>query len=262
MRKLLVATGVAVATATTMANAVEVGGVKITPNVEVGWQRGARYIDSSGVVSDGSNSVTYTSNEGSRAKTEFQLGQAGLEVQYKNYFGGIKYTHDRIKGTANRNIIYSDGDTYSDSFNYVRILERYLVYAGYQFNLNNVELRPYTSLGFYSYHTDKGNFVGLGLTGKINLPYGFGIFASTEYDKIFNGKYRLGSVTNKDIKDIWEVSAGISKKINFAEIYLKTYYREHNASITEVYSYGYGITDTSNTNIKYKISGIMIGLNF
>jgi len=40
MRKLLVATGVAVATATTMANAVEVGGVKITPNVEVGWQRG------------------------------------------------------------------------------------------------------------------------------------------------------------------------------------------------------------------------------
>lgn len=223
---------------------------------------GDRYIDSSGVVSNGSSTVTYTDKQGSRAKTEFQLGQAGLEAQYKNYFGGIKYTHDRFKGTANYNLIYSNGYTYSDTFNYVRILERYLVYTGYQFNVNNVELRPYTSLGFYNYHTDKGNFVGLGLTGKINLPHGFGIFASTEYDKIFNGKYRLGSVANKDIKDIWEVSAGISKKINFAEIYLKAYHREHKASVTEVYSDGYGNTDTSNTNIKYKISGIMIGLNF
>jgi hypothetical protein len=260
MKKFLV-TGMVIATVAS-ANAVEIGSVKITPNIEIGWQRGDRYVDSSGVISNGSSSVTFTEKEGSGAKTEFQLGQVGLEAQYKNYFGGIKYTHDRFKGTANYNEIRSNGYTSSGTYDYVRILERYLVYAGYQFNINNVELKPYTSLGFYSYHTDKGNFVGLGLTGKINLPHGFGAFVSTEYDKTFNGKSRLSNVTNKDIKDIWEVSAGISKKINFAEIYLKTYHREHKGSDTEVYPNGYGYTVTDSGNYKYKISGIMIGLNF
>jgi hypothetical protein len=36
-----------------MANAVEVGGVKITPNIEVGWQKGKFEGNLLGVVSNG-----------------------------------------------------------------------------------------------------------------------------------------------------------------------------------------------------------------
>jgi len=262
MRKLLVATGVAVATATTMANAVEVGGVKITPNVEVGWQKGKIDADASGV---GSNGDTFTETGSSNAKSEFVIGQVGLEAQYKNYFGGIRYTHDKLKGTMDTIMIYNSGGssiTIPDSFDYSVVLERYLAYVGYQFNLNNVELKPYASIGYFNSNLDKGNFVGLGLTGKLHLPYGVGVFASVEYDKTFGGKSKYEYAVDKDIKDIWEVSAGVSKKINFAETYIKAYYREHKINNTHVGNLGTPITYTWDTNYKFKITGIMVGMNF
>jgi hypothetical protein len=260
MKKLLVATGVAVATATTMANAVEVGGVKITPNVEVGWQKGEINYD---VYESTSIGITATTNITSNAKTEFSVGQVGLEAQFKNYFGGIKYTHDRFKGT--REYYYADSTGYTDSgtLPYSRTLERYLAYAGYQFNLNNVELKPYASLGYFNSNADKGNFVGLGIAVKLNLPYGFGVFASAEYDKTFGTKSKWNDIVSKDIKDIWEVSAGVSKKINFAEIYLKTYYREHKLNATESGDLGGGVTyNAFYNNYKFKITGLMVGVNF
>jgi hypothetical protein len=260
MKKVLVAAGMVVASTVAMANAVEIGGVKITPNIEVGWQKGEVNYDVSGSISDG---TTYTTNVGSDAKTEFSVGQAGLEVQYKNYFGGIRYTHDRLKGTRTYYYADSTGYTESGTLPYSRVLERYLAYAGYEFNLNNVELKPYATIGYFNYNADKGNFVGLGITGKLNLPYGFGIFASAEYDKTFGGKSKWDDVVDKDIKDIWEVSVGISKKINFTEIYLKTYYREHKLNATEAGDLGGGITyNQSINNYKLKSTGLMIGLNF
>ena len=259
MKKLLTA-GMVVASTVAMANAVEIGGVKITPNVEVGWQKGEINYDVSGSDSTG---TTYTANVNSDAKTEFGVGQAGLEAQYKNYFGGIKYTHDRFKGTRTYYYADSTGYTGSGTLHYSRTLERYLAYAGYQFNLNSVELKPYASVGYFNSNADKGNFVGLGLTGKINLPYGFGVFASTEYDKTFGGKIKWDDVVSKDVKDIWEVSVGVSKKINFAEVYLKTYYREHKLNGTEAGDLGGGVTyNQSVNNYKFKSAGLMIGLNF
>jgi hypothetical protein len=260
MKKVLVATGMVVASTVAMANAVEVGGVKITPNIEVGWQKGEINYDVSGSISNG---TTYTTNVSSNAKTEFGVGQAGLEAQYKSYFGGIRYTHDRFKGTRTYYYADSTGYTESGTLHYSRTLERYLAYAGYEFNLNNVELKPYASLGYFNSNADKGNFVGLGITGKLNLPYGFGVFASTEYDKTFGGKSKWDNVVDKDIKDIWEVSAGVSKKINFAEIYLKTYYREHKLNTTNAGDLGGGVTyNQSINNYKFKSTGLMIGLNF
>jgi hypothetical protein len=259
MKKVLVATGMVVASTVAMANAVEIGGVKITPNIEVGWQKGKIDYDVSGSASDG---TTYTGNITSDAKTEFGVGQAGLEAQYKNYFGGIRYTHDKFKGTVNDYISDNQGNTFTNTETYSIVLERYLAYAGYEFNLNNVELKPYATIGYFNSNLDKGNFVGLGITGKLNLPYGFGVFASTEYDKTFGGKSKWDNVVDKDIKDTWEVSAGVSKKINFAEIYLKTYYREHKGDVTFIGNLSGGTTYTQNTNYKTKISGVMIGLNF
>jgi hypothetical protein len=262
MKKLLTA-GMVVASTVAMANAIEIGGVKITPNVEVGWQKGEINYDVSGSDSTG---TTYTGNITSDAKTEFGVGQAGLEAQYKNYFGGIKYTRDKIKGTANDNISDNQGNTFTNTETYSIVLERYFAYAGYQFNLNNVELKPYASVGYFNSNKDKGNFVGIGITGKLNLPYGFGVFASTEYDKTFGGKGKnwdnWNNIIDKDIKDTWEVSAGVSKKINFAEIYLKTYYREHKGDVTFTGNFSGGTTYVQNTNYKFKISGVMIGLNF
>jgi hypothetical protein len=258
MKKLLVATGMVVAIAA-MANAVEIGGVKITPNVEVGWQKGEINYDTYGSTS---TLVTYTENITSDAKAEFGVGQTGLEVQYKNYFGGIKYTHDRFKGT--RIYYYANSTPYAEigTRPYSRTLERYLAYAGYEFRLSNLELKPYTSFGYFNSNTDKGIFVGLGAVGKLNLPHGFGIFASTEYDKTFGAKSKWDDTVSKDIKDIWEVSAGISKKINFAEIYLKTYYREHKLNTTNTGDVG-GVTyNESVDNYKFKATGLMIGLNF
>jgi hypothetical protein len=255
MKKVLVATGMAVC-AVASANAVEIGGVKITPNVEVGWQKGEVNYDAYGSYSNG---VTDITNVRSDAKTEFQLGQVGLEVQYKNYFGGIRYTHDKFKGTRIYYYADSTGYTESGTFPYSRVLDRYLAYAGYRFNLNNVELKPYVSAGYFNSSRDEGNFVGLGLKGKVNLPHGFGIFVSAEYDKTFGGKGKWDDTVSKDIKYIWEASAGVSKKINFAEIYLKTYYREHKLKA----NLGDGVTyNLTLDNYKYKISGIMIGLNF
>jgi len=259
MKKVLVA-GMVVASTVAMANAVEIGGVKITPNIEVGWQKGEIDYDVSGSISNG---ITYTGNISSNAKSEFSVGQAGLEAQYKNYFGGIRYTHDRLKGTRTYHFADSTGYTESGTLPYSKTLERYLAYAGYEFNLNNVELKPYASLGYFNYNADKGNFVGLGITGKLNLPYGFGVFLGGEYDKTFGGKIKWDNVVDKDIKDIWEVSAGVSKKINFAEIYLKTYYREHKLSDTEAGDLGGKITyNQSINNYKLKSTGLMIGLNF
>jgi hypothetical protein len=68
---------------------------------------------------------------------------------------------------------------------------------------------------------------------------------------------------SKDIKDIWEVSVGVSKKINFAEVYLKTYYREHKLNATEAGVDSNGIAyNQSVNNYKFKSTGLMIGLNF
>jgi hypothetical protein len=259
MKKLLAATGMVVVAAS-MANAVEIGGVKITPNVEVGWQKGKINYDVYGSTSEG---ITYTYNITSNAKTEFGVGQAGLDVQYKNYFGGIKYTRDRFKGTRIYYYASSTGYTESGTLLYSRTLERYLAYAGYEFNLSNLKLKPYASLGYFNSNADKGNFVGLGITGKLNLPHGFGVFVSAEYDKTFGSKSKWNDTVSKDIKDIWEVSVGVSKKINFAEIYLKTYYREHKLNTTNAGDLGDGVTYNDSTdNYKFKVTGLMIGLNF
>jgi hypothetical protein len=260
MKNFLVATGMVVAAATSMANAVEVGGVKITPNIEIGWQKGKISFDVSGSTSNG---TIFTGNGTSDAKTEFGVGQAGLEVQYKNYFGGIKYTRDRLKGTGTYYYADNTGYTASGTTPYSQTLERYLAYAGYEFNLNNVELKPYTSLGYFNSNVDKGNFVGLGITGKVNLPYGFGAFVSAEYDKTFGGKSKWNDTVDKDIKDTWEVGVGVSKKINFAEVYLKTYYREHKFNTTNAGNLSGGATyNESVNNYKLKSTGLMIGLNF
>jgi len=82
MKKVLIATGMVVVSTVVMANAIEVGGVKITPNIEVGWQKGKYEGNFSGVISTG---YAYTANYNSDAKTEFGVGQASLEAQYKNY---------------------------------------------------------------------------------------------------------------------------------------------------------------------------------
>ncbi|WP_299228997.1 hypothetical protein [Sulfurihydrogenibium sp.] len=171
MKKVLVATGMVAASTVAMANAVEIGGVKITPNVEFGWQKGKFEGNFSGVATNG---YEFTANASANAKTEFGVGQAGLEAQYKNYFGGIKYTHDKFKGTINVDVSDNQGDTFTNTDTYSIVLEKYLAYAGYQFNLNSVELKPYATLGYFNSNLDKGNFVGLGITGKLNLPYGFG----------------------------------------------------------------------------------------
>jgi len=173
----------------------------------------------------------------------------------------VKYTHDKIKGTTNYYISDNQGNTFTNVETYSEVLERYLAYAGYQFNLNNVELKPYASLGYFNSNVDKGNFVGLGITGKLNLPCGFGVFASTEYDKTFGGKSKFNGTIDKDIKDTWETSVGVSKKISFAETYIKAYYREHKGDTTFTGDV-LGMTYTQNTNYKIKVSGVMIGLNF
>jgi hypothetical protein len=259
MKKLLVATGIAAVTATSIANAVEISGVKITPNVEVGWQKGKIEGNFSGAASNG---CTCTENFSSDAKTEFRIGQIGLEAQRKNYFGGIRYTYDKLKGTMNTYASNNQGNNFTNTVPYSMTLERYSAYAGYEFNLSNLKLKPYASVGYFNSSLDKGNFIGLGAVGKLNLPRGFGIFASTEYDKTFGGKTKFKNAIDKDIKDTWEASVGVSKKINFAEIYLKIYYREHkgNAIFTEDLSGGATCTQTS--NYKFKVSGVMIGLNF
>jgi len=259
MKKVLVATGMVVV-ATSMSNAVEVGGVKVVPNIELGWQKGGINLDLSGYTTG--VSYTYNYNFTSSKKTEFGVGQAGLEAQYKNYFGGIKYTRDRFKGTGTYYFTDNTGYTESGSPPYSRTLERYLVYAGYQFNLNNIELKPYASLGYFNSNVDKGDFVGFGITGKFNLPHGFGVFLGSEYDKTFSNKSKWNDTVNKDIKDIWEVSIGVSKKINFAETYIKAYYREHKLSTTNAGDLGDGVTYINSINYKFKITGLMIGLNF
>jgi hypothetical protein len=258
MKKLLVATGM-VACAVASANAVEVGGVKITPNIELGWQKGKYDGDLSGVAT---GNYTYTGNLSSDAKTEFGVGQIGLEMQHKNFFGGVKYTHDKLKGTANDNISDNQGNNYTIVRTYSLTLERYLAYAGYDFRLNSLELKPYASLGYFNTTSiDKGNFAGVGMVAKLNLPHGFGVFLGGEYDKTFGGKSKAKNTIDKDIKDTWEVSAGISKKIPFAEAYIKTYYREHKGDILYT-DLSNGITYTQNLNYDLKISGIMMGLNF
>jgi hypothetical protein len=100
------------------------------------------------------------------------------------------------------------------------------------------------------------------VVGKFNLPYGFGVFASTEYDKTFGGKSKLDNTVDKDVKDIWEVSVGVGKKINFAEIYLKTYYREHKLNSIVEGDLGGGTTYRTVVDHKLKSTGLMIGLNF
>jgi opacity protein-like surface antigen len=257
MKKLLVATGMVVC-AVVSANAVEVGSVKITPNVEVGWQKGKWNGDFSGVATDG---YTFTGNFNSNAKTEFGVGQVGLETQYRNYFGGVKYTHDKLKGTIDI-IVNDDQGTHTRKSPYSLTLERYLAYAGYDLKLNSLELKPYASIGYFNSNLDKGDFAGVGLIGKLNLPYGFGVFASAEYDKTFGGKTRVRDAIGKDIKDTWEISAGISKKISFAETYVKAYYREHKSSATFTRTFSDGTPYTQTSNYDLKISGIMIGLNF
>lgn len=260
MRKLLAVSGMVIATASSMAGAVEIGSVKIVPNIEAGWQKGKISYDVSGSTSNG---IAYIYNYTSDAKTEFNIGQISLEAQYKNYLLGVRYTHDRFKGTGN--YYYSDntGYTTNGTNSYSKTLERYFAYAGYQFNLNNIEIKPYVSFGYFNSNDDKGDFTGLGLTGKLNLPYGFGVFLGGEYDKTFNGKSKWNNVVDKDIKDMWEISTGISKKIPFGEFYVKTYYREHKLNTTNSGDLGGGVTynDTTN-NYKFKATGLMIGLNF
>jgi hypothetical protein len=256
MKKLLAGMALAVGVS---ANAVEVGGVKITPNIEAGWQKGEANYTAPGSTSNGD---TYTLTANSSAKTQFGIGQLGIEAQYKNYFGGLEYTHDKFKGTRNYNYTDSAGNSSSSTGDYSKVMERYFAYGGYQFNLNNVELKPYLSAGYFNTNADKGDFIGLGMTGKLHLPYGTSVFASAEYDKAIGGKVKDPSAVDKDVKGIWEVSAGVGKKIGFAEVYLKTYYREHKVNATLEGNLGGGTTYTTAMNYKLKVAGLMVGLNF
>jgi hypothetical protein len=244
MKKVLVATGMVVATATSMANAVEIGGVKVTPNIEVGWQKGKYDGEFSGVASGG---YVYAGNASANATSEFGVGQVGLEIQSKNYFGGVKYTRDRYKGSADLNASDNQGNTFAATRTYSLVLERYSTYAGYEFKLNNLELKPYASVGYFNSNLDKGNFAGLGVVSKLNLPYGFSVFLGGEYDKTFGGKTKVENAVDKNIKDTWEVSIGASKKISFAETYIKAYYREHKGDVTDTGgSNGTSYTQTTN----------------
>jgi hypothetical protein len=257
--KKLVATGMVVASTVAMANAIEIGGVKITPNIEAGWQKGEANYSAPGSTSNGD---TYTQTADSNAKAQFGIGQLGVESQYRNYFGGVRYTHDKFKGTRDYNYADSTGYTYNSVSNYSKTMERYLVYGGYQFNLSNVELKPYLSAGYFNTNADKGNFAGIGVAGKVHLPYGTSVFASAEYDKVIGGKVKDPDATDKDVKGIWEISAGIGKKIGFADVYVKTYYREHQINATLEGDLGDGTTYKTAMDHKLKVAGLMIGLNF
>jgi len=163
-----------------------------------------------------------------------------------------------------RNYNYADstGYVYNSVDDYSKTMERYVAYGGYQFNLNNIELKPYLSIGYFNSNIDKGSFTGIGMTGKLHLPYGANVFVSTEYDKTIGGKSKLNNTADKDVKDIWEVSAGVSKKIDFVEIYLKAYYREHKLDAVVSGDLGGGIIYRTTVDYKLKSTGLMIGLNF
>jgi hypothetical protein len=101
------------------------------------------------------------------------------------------------------------------------------------------------------------------VTGKLNLSHGFGVFLGGEYDRTFGGKSKWNDTVDKDIKDIWEISGGVSKKLSFGEIYLKAYHREHKLNTTNAGDLGGGITYKESVNdYEFKTTGLMIGLDF